>query len=175
MTLVSLLLCVAVAALWVRSYWKADLAGWLVADGVGHKAYSVGSSKGVVKLSYRHDPHYPPDQEPGFFRSWEVVNPRPTRIFVSCGAGYEGYQRSGRPDGPLAFGTESMASDSETFRAAWVPHWPIALLAGLLPLRWLVRAVGTKRAWKAGHCPACGYDLRASSGQCPECGAAAGG
>jgi predicted RNA-binding Zn-ribbon protein involved in translation (DUF1610 family) len=34
---------------------------------------------------------------------------------------------------------------------------------------WRAQAIARKRA-SAGHCPECGYDLRASHVRCPECG-----
>ena len=40
----------------------------------------------------------------------------------------------------------------------------------VLPAIWLVRHRRTRRRNKAGRCPACGYDLRATPGRCPECG-----
>src|SRR6185436_16456255 len=52
-----------------------------------------------------------------------------------------------------------------------IPYWPLAVLSGILPLMWLRWKV---RAWsrhQQGHCPACGYDLRATPERCPECGA----
>ncbi len=56
-----------------------------------------------------------------------------------------------------------------------VPYW--ALFAALLvpPIvrqRYLEALLRTRRArLRAGRCPACGYDLRASPDRCPECGA----
>lgn len=52
-----------------------------------------------------------------------------------------------------------------------VPMWftAAALIAiTLLARRWARRM--DQRKPSASHCAACGYDLRASSGQCPECG-----
>jgi hypothetical protein len=56
-----------------------------------------------------------------------------------------------------------------------VPHWWIAIFAGILPLCWisaflLRRARKRLRCRKPGCCPTCGYDLRATPERCPECG-----
>jgi hypothetical protein len=53
------------------------------------------------------------------------------------------------------------------------PYWKLALLFSLLPMRrfvpWKVFHVRERRI-KAGLCPRCGYDLRATPECCPECG-----
>jgi hypothetical protein len=55
------------------------------------------------------------------------------------------------------------------------PLWPSALAAAVLPAAWLlIRLPGrrTRRRLRRRLCPACGYDLRATTGRCPECGTA---
>ena len=48
-----------------------------------------------------------------------------------------------------------------------VPYWSLALLTAVLPsLR--LRAHFRRPRNRAGLCPACGYDLRATPGRCPE-------
>jgi hypothetical protein len=55
---------------------------------------------------------------------------------------------------------------------------PVTLFATLcaLPASWLglrlFARLRRRTARRTGHCPTCGYDLRASPEQCPECGAA---
>jgi len=48
------------------------------------------------------------------------------------------------------------------------------LVAVVMVKEWPWRDVQTRRA-RAGLCPSCGYDLRASRGRCPECGAKVSG
>jgi hypothetical protein len=56
-------------------------------------------------------------------------------------------------------------------RFVFVPYWSLASLFGVLPGVWVLSAWRQRKRYAAGHCPACGYDLRASPGRCPECGA----
>jgi len=51
------------------------------------------------------------------------------------------------------------------------PHWLVIALLLLPPLLWLKSRLTRTRRIRAGHCPACNYDLRASADKlCPECG-----
>jgi hypothetical protein len=50
------------------------------------------------------------------------------------------------------------------------PYWSAALLAVAPWAIRLDRRARRRRLERAGRCPACGYDLRASPGRCPECG-----
>jgi hypothetical protein len=52
-----------------------------------------------------------------------------------------------------------------------VPDWAICAAASVVPFAWVVRR--SLRRERPGHCPTCGYDLRATPERCPECGTAA--
>ena len=51
-----------------------------------------------------------------------------------------------------------------------VSFWLLLPLLAVLPAAWLARRVRTHRRRKNGECLSCGYDLRASTQRCPECG-----
>jgi len=49
------------------------------------------------------------------------------------------------------------------------PHWvTLPLFAALPAIRLISRRLN--RPTPPGHCPTCGYDLRATPSRCPECG-----
>lgn len=75
---------------------------------------------------------------------------------------------------PYAIGTIVLSGNSDAVRAAF---WIKSMLAGLLYASlWTFVCAGgyviRRGQRRAGFCPDCGYDLRASRGKCPECGAA---
>ena len=153
LTIVSLLLCVAACALWMRSYWSYDI---LFAGGSTVFA-ELHSAKGGVT----------------WIGQWESDARRNAWVRVtSFPAANHGDQ------GLLEFGGSSQRSKAPpvTWRAlaAWAPHWAVAGAAGALPTRrMLARRRRSRRAPAHTTCDQCGYDLRATPDTCPECGAAA--
>ena len=59
-----------------------------------------------------------------------------------------------------------------TFHAVAAPMWAISLALLAWPVVRAVRIRRRRRREHIGHCPECGYDLRASLDRCPECGRA---
>ena len=51
-----------------------------------------------------------------------------------------------------------------------VPLWALALAGASAPLWRTASFLRGRRQRRAGRCPGCGYDLRATPGRCPECG-----
>src|SRR5215208_8338255 len=59
-----------------------------------------------------------------------------------------------------------------TYHILAIPFWILVPVPAVLPVLWLYRRHRHRDRFKAGHCLACGYDLRESKDKCPECGAA---
>jgi hypothetical protein len=171
LTLLSLLLCVASVALWVRSYAASDrvthdqldvdgdfsdLTGWLIETGEG----GVGVSRGRL-----HQAGRPVDE---LYQGWAWEPGEPvnlTEVWVGI---------------PMTFGnrmgffwTDDQSVTPYTSmrtRSVGFPVWPLAALTALLPAARLYRRLVRRRRYGAGRCRTCGYDLRATPDQCPECG-----
>jgi hypothetical protein len=56
------------------------------------------------------------------------------------------------------------------FTRVVLPLWLVTMACAILPARWIYQRAVARRRKREGHCPACGYDLRASKERCPECG-----
>ena len=149
LTALSLVLCVAVVALWVRSY---------PPDG--------GRNGQPDSLYLKHtEPLYWFVSYPGKLvfcrqegRNWDIPMKDRELLGVSFGG---------------LWGT-----DGSQLWNVKVPYWMLAtatLVPVPLALRRILRHRRAARRATGNLCPACGYDLRATPGRCPECGAASVG
>jgi hypothetical protein len=175
LTALSLLLCVAVLMVSVRSYWRVDTVYWhtyVRDDGTAivHRHWNIASGNGGVW--FEAETHDMTDLSVGpklraTFPArpvvrWNVsrsMNQRPADI-SSTGFHASLDQRWTNPVGRV---------HSRTVRVPW---WIVALPAAFLPVRYLSLRRRRRRQYRVAHalCPDCGYDLRASPGRCPECG-----
>jgi hypothetical protein len=91
--------------------------------------------------------------------------------------GHAGHRRgSAAPDAVLYLTPASVHIRVAPGNEFSAPLWALALLLGVTPP--LFRDLGAqrrRRLERAGLCPGCGYDLRATPGRCPECGTPAAG
>jgi hypothetical protein len=55
-------------------------------------------------------------------------------------------------------------------RTVVLPLWLFAGASSILPVAWTARAFRRRQRQRAGRCPTCNYDLRATPARCPECG-----
>ena len=154
-TALSALIALATAALWVRGYRTFDTLGirFDLAGG-GKLNVRVDSERGRLAFVVVRSAPNTPEPEPAAGWYW-----RSMPDLLGMWSDY----RSG-------FGTRSgRLGTSRSIRAVIVPHWFAALAFAALPGYRLARRV--RRRHKPGHCPKCGYDLRATPDRCPECGA----
>ena len=76
------------------------------------------------------------------------------------------------PAGPIV----ATAGTPPSILAISIDWWLVIVVGALLPLAriaaWLLKNRRLSHRQRAGLCPICGYDLRATPGRCPECGSA---
>lgn len=181
---VSLLLCIALGVLWLRSgpydeRIQAYYATWPREDEVYSYYFAAASYAGTFSFRFNRDHFGPPffigmsaeeikrkrqeDYIPAL--RWQFVGPNPERYFLSEGP-RPGFWAKHWHSSPAA----GHSDDDWSFA---VRDWlPMALLL-VLPAVWMNRFRKTRRARRLGLCPRCGYDLRATPERCPECGTSA--
>jgi hypothetical protein len=177
LTVASLLVCVAAAGAWGRSYWRDDLVGF------GAGQYSIGLFSNDRRLTVTWVNVRPNDGEPWlstpaapatplseFFRYRHNVAP-------TYAGGAHVYQWLGfLLTTPTAGIIHHGGPDPDYYRTqVGVPFYFVFLCTAALPSARAWRVMGRRqrhrRRLAAGRCPACGYDCRATPGRCPECGA----
>src|SRR5688572_30635336 len=163
LTALSLLLCVAACVLWVRSYRVGSSFGYYASARPGPLYPDVWASSYRGRLGfvyfYQDTPGGRVPRGRFYFHQFPAAGGRDYRLpWQRYGFGY---QREHRFD--------------MGWRQAVVPHGFACVLFAAVPLgragRLGARRLRARRRSTCGHCPACGYDLRATPGRCPECGA----
>jgi hypothetical protein len=166
---ISLILCAATAALWARSFWVGDALIWKsVTGGMGPNStsLSISSVRGEFSAAriVRHDPQIPLAPEPyhWIWNAWSVDGERDAAFFWP----YFYSDRFPATLTPTSVNTQSGVYFEHAFLVSMLLLVPAAATASSF-LRARHRC---RRKRLRGHCPFCGYDLRATPNCCPECG-----
>jgi hypothetical protein len=157
----SMLLFTGTAALWLRSFWPDEL--------------HIHNRDGRVALAFVEGlraRHFGPNPEPGVDLEEELKSARADARHDQSFPGLEFFDGPNPNPLPVASGPPSWVRDRVPgeYRVIVISHvYPLTLLGAASA--WLVYAIRhRRRPFRAGHCAACGYDLRATPDRCPECG-----
>jgi hypothetical protein len=180
---VSLLMCVATAVIWVRSYSIQDAAERFVLQDYENSHWNVDdgvtSTRGLILWTHQRHPDVGSATRERV--EWHFYHPAPV-------------EQDPEPWHNDLYGAESLSRKSvlgmssnltlhpRALREKWrvdgfyvlVPHRIIVTASLILPMAWVFARVRHTR--RLGRCPTCSYDLTGNtSGVCPECGTAVAG
>jgi hypothetical protein len=159
---VSVVLCAATVALWVRSYYVYETLVWETQLNNGLLTVQGYSVRGRFVASY----------------SRRLVSRPKTRFPRWHHATFDSTYLTSVPtrgDGSPALRFITYRDGTPAWWWGWavaVPDWLVVLILSVLPTLRMRAAVISGRRSRRGLCPSCGYDLRATptGGRCPECG-----
>jgi hypothetical protein len=167
LTILSLLLCLATVALWVRSYSLGDALEH-VSGGPGRiLVVEITSNLDGICVGITQPSSYIPVSP--VKQGWHHYTDRSAPAYVPAHWGHLD------PVGTIRFLGFGCDLDTEPpldspIREIWLPHWFAVLLFAILPTIRLRSILRTRRRHRVGLCEHCGYDLRATPDRCPECG-----
>jgi hypothetical protein len=147
----SVLLFIALAAMWLRSNRTEDVIVWVGAN----DCFGMLSVRGAVLVDWRFEAsgfRRPGSWDPG---GWEYSNGRAVRSPWTDSFRWPLYHH--------------YAYHGSRGWAVIIPYWIVALVASIAPLRWMQLLMRARRI-EPHYCRSCGYDLRATPDRCPECG-----
>ncbi len=169
-SVLSLLLWLATLALWVRSYWRAEIVHYVHQRDDTRRWFELQSLRGSFAITFERGAHIDP-----------LVTPVPRLFYTSHRPEdvldwrkvFEVYAKQANVSYAWFLGFGFVVDESTPNR--WVllisfPHWSIVLLTVVLPTWFLIARMRSRKRRRGGLCPKCGYDLRATPDRCPECG-----
>ena len=192
LTILSLLLCVAVAGLWVRGTLCFDEWWWTDVKATGYDQptgteemshFSFAHGDGVMAVQWGRS-HRAGTARRGYDgrRGWDrrdsSKHPLDLHLLYHADHQFAGFGWTDRRHSRGSLTAPGVPADPdqgyvvERYRIAKAPLWFPLLLTAAVPAsrgaRFMTRLV--RRRARDGCCPSCGYDLRATPGRCPECG-----
>jgi hypothetical protein len=161
---ISLLLCLATIALWVRSRETGESFTRRSFSNATrtYRSFTVGWVSGDLYTAYTSSPVLPEvgparlSKADGTWRHATFKPAPPSRGWYW----YEGHDSAGTP-GSLGPGHGFVTG---------LHLWAVAVLTLILPTLWIRSRRTVHKRQRLGLCLACGYDLRATPERCPECG-----
>lgn len=159
----SLVMCMATAAIWMRSFWRWDSTAYRTVSGA---AICLDVRNGRIVLFYSPNWFRNGGVSTGFL-TWLNREPQELSSYLSERAGAQrvlGFQW-----GTTDYSTRTSPGAGPEYWFIGIPCW--VFVVGCLLIHCILRGLHRKKP--EGFCAFCGYDLRATPDRCPECGAAA--
>ena len=158
-TVVSLTLCVAIVVVWARSYWHDYWFSYVTED---YHYCTIRTPRGAIVFwltvgtaEMRAGSYWPVGAQHGVDDPTDADSRFADKSFWGLN-----WRHRINPRHRIA---------SETVAAVHDGYFVV--LFAILPLRYALWRLRTRRRLRSGHCPRCNYDLRATPDRCPECGA----
>jgi hypothetical protein len=180
---VSLVLCLATTAVWIRSYWVWDLVAvsrqrsWELTLNCGEFDFSVKTRYAPAGPVSAATPFaLPPRKATPFSAEWTFLHTSAPASHWFVSPDKLGFGRMRIPDSITPFSPPSAMSSWNDGVRWFFPAWIVVAITGFMTSYRMRVAHNNRRARKRtenGLCLRCGYDLRATPERCPECGKAA--
>jgi len=155
---ISLLLCIAIIALWVRSYRRIDVLDFYKLS--PRYDYRFTSNVGIIEFDRSNFA-----EDDNGFSSYPIsLGPDTAEKFIHDSTEVLWSFKIGPFVGGRTLNGSAHAEDI----LLDLPDWAFVILLMIPPALWQFHR--RKRTPAPGHCTLCGYDLRATPTRCPECG-----
>ena len=157
----SLVLCVATCAGWVRSNHVGDefyAYNWKYGGGVGLRVNCLYLWEATVQVPVPSEKHIP----------WTSAHEQnPPRRGIAAGS----MQHAAFLGATYQFGIgHEVDGYSYYHHDLFLPWWMVLTIFSFISVALLSMAWRARHRSRRGVCRTCGYDLRATPGRCPECG-----
>ena len=170
----SLLACVAVVSLWIRSYFTRDFLDLTIHSGpTTLRHFAFESEKSLVEVHWTHTRFigYSADE------LQVIMDGFPGKLNWERTAAHIRYVPTGSIWLRMGFYSDHRQHEiydlyhcTQDFHNVMVPDWALVVPTAICPGFWLVTFRRSRRRTELYCCTCCGYDLRATPYQCPECG-----